>query len=74
MELCPTFPPFHFSTLPLPHSPRAFESQTPQRELLSLGLLRPLRGSAYGLGQPDAFGAGESLGVLEFWSVWDLAV
>ena len=26
---------------------------------LALGLLRPLRGSAYGLGQPDAFGAGE---------------
>jgi len=28
--------------------------------LLALGLLRPLRGSAFGLGQPDAFGAGES--------------
>ena len=27
-----------------------------------LGLLRPLRGSAFGLGQPDAFGAGESRG------------
>ena len=25
----------------------------------ALGLLRPLRGSAFGLGQPDAFGAGE---------------
>ena len=26
----------------------------------SLGLLRPLRGSGFALGQPDAYGAGES--------------
>ena len=26
---------------------------------IALGLLRPLRGSGFALGQPDAFGAGE---------------
>ena len=49
-------------------------TQRRREELLSLGLLRPLRGSAFGLGQPDAFGAGESLGVSEFGRVGVLAV
>ena len=35
------------------------EERKDRKVLLALGLLRPLRGSAFGLGQPDAFGAGE---------------
>ena len=38
-----------------------------QEALLSLGALRLLRSSRFALTQPDAFGAGESLGGLEFW-------
>ena len=34
----------------------AFQNASP----IPLGLLRPLRGSGFALGQPDAFGAGES--------------
>ena len=37
-----------------------------QEALRSLGALRLLRSSRFALTQPDAFGAGESLGGLEF--------
>ena len=33
----------------------------------ALGPLRPLRGSGFALGQPDAFGAGESYGERGLW-------
>ena len=33
----------------------------------ALGPLRPLRGSGFALGQPDAFGAGESYGEHGLW-------
>ena len=42
--------------MPLPGVP--LSSPPPARDM-SLGLLRPLRGSGFAFGQPDAFGAGE---------------
>ena len=36
-------------------------------KLLSLGALRLFRSSRFALTQPDAYGAGESLGDLETW-------